>query len=67
MDENVRGEGGRGRAFQVTVSEPAKSNGVLKTWFVFEGGAQTGDGKSRAREGGIAKAYSYGSGGWEFE
>ena len=54
-------------AFEVTVSEPATSKGMLKTWFVFEGGAQTGDGKSRARDGGIAKGYSYEGGGWKFE
>jgi hypothetical protein len=53
-------------AFEVNISEPAESNGTLKTWFVFENGAQTGDGKSRAREGGIAKEYSYGGKQWMF-
>jgi hypothetical protein len=54
-------------AFEVVVSEPAESNGTLKTWFVFENGVQTGDGKSRAREGGIAKEYSYGGKQWSFK
>lgn len=54
-------------AFEVVVSEPARSNGTLKTWFVFEDGAQTGDGKRNAREGGIAKSYTYARQTWTFE
>ena len=51
----------------VTVTEPAESNGTLKTWFAFENGAQTGDGKSRGRESGIAGAYVWRRGRWVFE
>lgn len=54
-------------AFEVIVSEPAESNGTLKTWFAFENGAQTGDGKSRGREGGIPKAYAYRQRQWMFQ
>jgi hypothetical protein len=53
-------------AFEVIVSEPAESNGTLKTWFAFEKGAQTGDGKSRGRESGISKAYAYRQRQWTF-
>jgi hypothetical protein len=52
--------------FEVIVSEPAPSGGTLKTWFAFEGGAQTGDGKTRARESGVAQAYTYRAGQWAF-
>ena len=54
-------------AFTVVVTEPSESNGTLKTWFVFEGGAQTGDGRLRGRESGIPKAYTYGGRRWTFE
>jgi hypothetical protein len=53
-------------AFEMIVSEPAESNGTLKTWFIFENGAQTGDGKSRAREGGIPKPYTFSGKLWTF-
>jgi hypothetical protein len=46
-------------AFEVIVTEPAQSNGTLKTWFAFEGGALTGDGKQRSRQSGIAKPYTF--------
>lgn len=52
--------------FEVVVSEPAESGGTLKTWFAFEGGAQTGDGSSRGRDSGIAKPYTYRGGQWTF-
>jgi hypothetical protein len=52
--------------FEVNISEPAESNGTLRLWFVFENGAQTGDGKSRAREGGISREYSYAQKQWSF-
>jgi hypothetical protein len=54
-------------AFEVIVSEPSESAGTLKTWFAFPGGAQTGDGKSRGRESGIAKAYTYTRRQWAFQ
>lgn len=54
-------------SFMVTVSEPSESNGTLKTWFAFEDGAQTGDGRLRGREGGIAKAYTYARRQWTFK
>ncbi len=53
--------------FEVIVSEPAESNGTLKTWFAFEGGAQTGDGKSRGRESGVAQPYLFSRGQWTFK
>ncbi|MBI1188263.1 MAG: hypothetical protein GC206_13190 [Alphaproteobacteria bacterium] len=53
-------------SFAVTVSEPSKSNGTLKTWFAFENGALTGDGRGAARDGGIPRAYTYGRRGWSF-
>jgi hypothetical protein len=53
-------------SFAVTVTEPSESNGTLKTWFAFENGAQTGDGKSRGRESGIPKAYTYSRRQWTF-
>jgi hypothetical protein len=52
--------------FKAVVSEPAESNGTLKTWFAFENGAQTGDGKQRGRESGIAKEYTYSKPQWKF-
>jgi hypothetical protein len=54
-------------AFKVIVSEPSESNGTLKTWFAFENGAQTGDGKLRGRESGIPKAYTYSRRQWTFQ
>jgi hypothetical protein len=60
------GKVGPDGAFEVTVSEPAESNGTLRTWFAFENGAQTGDGKLRGREGGIPKPYTYSPRGWAF-
>jgi hypothetical protein len=53
--------------FAVTVSEPSESNGTLKTWFAFDNGALTGDGKGRAREGGIPKPYTYARQQWTFK
>lgn len=60
------GKVGADGAFEVIVAEPAESNGTLKTWFIFESGAQTGDGKSRARDGGITKEYGYSAKEWTF-
>jgi hypothetical protein len=57
----------RDGAFEVIVSEPSESNGTLKTWFVFETGAQTGSGTLRGREGGIPKAYIYSRQQWTFQ
>jgi hypothetical protein len=54
-------------AFTVVITEPSESNGTLKTWFVFDGGTQTGDGRRRGRESGISKAYAYGGRRWSFE
>jgi hypothetical protein len=54
-------------SFEVIVAEPPESAGMLKTWFVFEDGAQTGDGKERSRAGGISKAYKYTAKQWVFE
>ncbi len=54
-------------AFEVIVSEPSESNGTFKTWFAFENGAQTGDGKLRGRESGIANAYTYSRRQWTFQ
>jgi hypothetical protein len=54
-------------AFAVFVSEPSESNGTLRTWFAFDGGAQTGDGRRRGRESGIAGAYTYTRQGWRFK
>ena len=53
--------------FEVVVSEPSETNGTVKTWFVFENGAQTGDGKRRGRESGVAKAYTYSRRQWTFK
>jgi hypothetical protein len=53
-------------SFEVIVSEPSESNGTLKTWFAFENGAQTGDGKARGRDGGIPRAYTYSRQQWSF-
>ena len=53
-------------SFTVTVNEPYASNGTLRTWFAFDSGAQTGDGKSRGRDSGIPRAYRYGRGTWTF-
>jgi hypothetical protein len=61
------GKVAREGAFQVIVTEPSESNGTLKTWFAFETGAQTGDGKSRGRESGIAKPYTYSRRRWTFK
>jgi hypothetical protein len=52
--------------FEVVVSEPSQSNGTLRTWFVFADGEQTGDGKSRGRDSGIAQAYTYRQKRWSF-
>jgi hypothetical protein len=54
-------------AFEVIVAEPAAAGGTLKTWFAFEDGTQTGDGKRRGRESGIAKAYTYKQSRWTFK
>jgi hypothetical protein len=60
------GKVGPDGSFEVIVSEPAESNGTLKTWFVFENGTQTGNGKERGRTGGIASAYTYSGNRWTF-
>ena len=54
-------------SFEVVVSEPSRSNGALKTWFAFESGAQTGNGRTRGRESGIAKAYTFARQRWTFD
>ena len=54
-------------SFAVIVSEPSESSGTLKTWFAFDDGAQTGDGKGRGRESGISKAYTYSRQQWTFK
>lgn len=54
-------------AFEVIISEPSESNGTLKTWFAFENGALTGNGRLRGREGGIPKRYTYSQNQWTFE
>jgi hypothetical protein len=61
------GKVGADGSFKVTISEPSASNGTLKTWFVFDNGAQTGDSKRRSRDGGIPKAYTYNRGQWTFK
>ncbi|MGV3722274.1 MAG: hypothetical protein ACO1SX_15310, partial [Actinomycetota bacterium] len=61
------GKVGPDGAFEVIVSEPSESNGTLKTWFAFESGAQTGDGKLRGRESGIPRKYAYSQRHWTFE
>jgi hypothetical protein len=53
-------------AFEVIVTEPAESNGVLKTWFAFPGGAQTGDSKERGRESGVSTPYTFSRREWTF-
>ncbi|MBM79357.1 MAG: hypothetical protein CMJ78_02030 [Planctomycetaceae bacterium] len=52
--------------FEVAVTELAKSNGTLKLWFAFEGGTQTGNGRSRSRGSGIPKAYVFQRNQWMF-
>ena len=54
-------------SFQVTIAEPSKSTGTFKTWFAFENGAQTGDGKTRGRASGVSKAYRYSRNQWTFK
>jgi hypothetical protein len=54
-------------AFEVIVSEPAESGGTLKTWFIFESGVQTGDGKSRGRDSGISGQYTFENKKWTFK
>ncbi|MFZ5829882.1 MAG: hypothetical protein ACOY3P_07330 [Planctomycetota bacterium] len=54
-------------SFEVLVSEPAPAAGTLRTWFAFENGAQTGNGKTRGRESGIAKKYTFTRQQWVFE
>jgi hypothetical protein len=54
-------------SFEVLVSEPSTSNGTLKTWFAFENGVLTGDGKTRGRSSGIAKEYTYNRNRWTFK
>ena len=61
------GKVGADGAFEVIVSEPSPANGTLKTWFAFENGAQTGDGREPRRESGIAKAYTYSRQQWTFK
>jgi hypothetical protein len=54
-------------AFEAVVTEPSESNGILKIWFAFEDGSQTGDGRSRGRESGIAKSYTFKQNRWTFK
>ena len=53
--------------FEVVLTEPAEAGGTLKTWFAFENGAQTGNGRQRGRTGGIAQKYTYARKRWVFE
>ena len=53
--------------FEVIVSEPAESGGTLRTWFAFPGGAQTGNGKDRGRDSGIARTYAFSRRQWTFK
>jgi hypothetical protein len=53
--------------FEVIVSEPAESGGTLRTWFAFPGGVQTGDGKGRGRDSGLAKSYDFSRRQWSFK
>jgi len=57
----------RNGSFEVIISEPSKSNGTLKTWFAFENGVMTGNGKSRSRSSGISKTYTYSRNRWTFQ
>jgi hypothetical protein len=52
--------------FTVVVSEPAESNGTLKTWFAFDDAAQTGNGQDRGRDSGVSQAYTYRQRTWTF-
>jgi hypothetical protein len=61
------GKVGADGAFEVVLSEPYESRGTLRLWFVFEDGAMTGDGKSRGRESGVPKAYTFSNGQWSFQ
>lgn len=61
------GEVAENGTFEVIVSEPSASSGTLKTWFVFDTGAQTGDGKTRGRESGIPQPYAYNRKQWTFK
>jgi len=60
------GKVGADGAFEVVISEPSASNGTLKTWFAFESGTQTGNGKLRGRDSGVPKAYLYNQRTWTF-
>jgi hypothetical protein len=53
--------------FKVVVTEPAESNGTLKTWFIFENGDDTGDGKKRSRDSGIETGYKFQRQTWTFQ
>jgi hypothetical protein len=53
-------------AFEVIITEPSQSNGTLKTWFAFDTGVQTGDGRRRGRDSGISQTYIYQDGQWSF-
>ena len=53
--------------FEVTVTEPSQAGGTLRTWFVFDNGTQTGDGKNRGRGSGVARKYVHASGKWRVE
>lgn len=54
-------------AFEVTLTEPAASKGKLRTWFVFEDGTVTGNGKLTGYEEGVRAAYTYSRREWMFE
>lgn len=48
----------RDGSFSVRVSEPTR-RGTFKTWFVFDNGATTGDGRKRGKMGAVSKEYRY--------
>jgi hypothetical protein len=53
--------------YQVTINELAPKNGTLKTWFVFENGATTGNGRKRGKAGAVSKNYRFVRTGWQFQ
>ena len=49
----------RDGSYSVTITEPAVADGTLKTWFVFENGATTGNGRKRGKAGAVARPYRH--------
>jgi len=45
--------------YAVTITEPSGDNGTLKTWFVFENGTSTGNGRQRGKAGALVKPYRH--------